>query len=153
MNDPGPTPHDRLDALRGRFRARAAGCWRVDGDRLEQVAFSAADDLPGEVARGFAGATRSVSLDEAGLGIVRAARSGVPVVSRAEDLPAGSGSGLWLRRFAATLSVAVPVNDASGAVAPGSSRLALNGGDADADDAAVAEAIRAEAGAWTWPID
>src|SRR4051812_21966330 len=113
MNAPGtpPTPQDRLDSLRERFCARAAGWWRVAGDRLEQVAFSADADMPGEVARGFAGATRSVPMDRGDLGIVRAAATGEPAVSRVDDLPADSGSGLWLRRFGATRSVAVPVRD------------------------------------------
>lgn len=152
MNDLGPTPHERLDALRGRFRARAAGWWRVDaeGDRLEQVAFAADVDLPEDVAVGFAGATRSVAMDEANLGIVRAARSGVPVVSRADALPGESGSGLWLRRFGATRSVAVPVVDGSGAVARVVS-LALNGNEDGDGDAAIVAAILAEAETWPWP--
>src|SRR6185437_2196304 len=93
----GPTPHALLAALRGRFHARAAGWWRVAGDRLEQVAFSAAADMPGDVAREFAGSTRSVPLARADLGIVKAAVTCEVAVSRADELPADSGSGLWLR--------------------------------------------------------
>jgi hypothetical protein len=145
MTDPGPTPHDRLEALRGRFLARAAGWWRVNGDRLEQVAFSAAADMPVEVARGFAEATVSVPLGRSDLGIVRALEAGAPAVSRASELPADSGSGLWLRRFGAVRSVAVPVRDASGTVVRVVS-LAL--AEESPDDNLVAGAIAAEAASW-----
>ncbi len=139
------TPDGRVEALRVRFGARAAGWWRVAGDRLERVAFAAAGDLPGGVAGEFAEATRSVPMGEADLGIVRAAASGAAVVSAADDLPADSGSGLWLRRFGAARSVAVPVRDASGRVV-GVVALALAGG--SADDAEVAGAVRAEGEGW-----
>jgi len=142
------TPADRLEALRARFLARAAGWWRVSGGRLELVAFAAAADLPAAVAGGFAEATRTVPLTERGLGIVAAAVSGVPAVSRADELPPGSGSGLWLRRFGAARSVAVPVRDGDGVVTRVVS-LAL-AGEAPGDEA-VAAAIAAEASGWREP--
>src|SRR2546421_605808 len=141
MPDPGPTPHDRLDALRVRFHARAAGWWRVAGDRLEQVAFCAAADMPDSVVRDFARAALSVPLSAGDLGIVRAANRGEPAVSRASELPADTGSGLWLGRFGAIRSVAVPVCEASGSVVRVVS-LALAG--ATPEDADVAEAISTE---------
>ncbi len=131
MNDSGPNPTDRLNTLLHHVRARAAGWWNVVADRLELVAFSAAEDLPGEVARGFAEATRSVPISAANLGIVRAARSGQTAVSRTEALPPDSGSGLWLRRFGADRSVAVPIFDGSGTVVMVVS-LALSGREDDA---------------------
>ena len=142
MRDAGPTPLKCLDALRVRFGARAAGWWRVDGDRLEQVAFSAAADMPEDVSVGFAGATRSVPMGHGDLGIVRAAATGTPAVSRASELPADSGSGLWLRRFGAARSVAVPVPRGNGWVV--SMALASE----TPDDASVAAAIRSEAEGW-----
>ena len=98
-----------LAALRSRLSARAAGIWEVSGDRLEQVAFDAALDMPSEVANRFADATRSVDLARLDLGIVKAAATGRVVVSVADDLPADTGSGYWLRAFGATRSVAAPI--------------------------------------------
>jgi hypothetical protein len=142
---PSPTPHARLDALRHRLRARAAGWWRKTGDGLEQVAFAADADLPDDVALGFSGATRLVPYDRSDLGIVRAALTGEVAVSRASDLPADSGSGLWLRRLGAARSVAVPVRDGSGIVVRVVS-LALT---VDTpDDNTVAGVIRADAEGW-----
>ncbi len=135
-----PAPHDLLDALRRRFDARAAGWWRTAADRLEQVAFAADANLDDDVARGFAEATRSVPLDQGDLGIVRAAVTGKPAVSRTVDHPAESGSGLWLRRFGASRSIAVPVGD--GWVVS----LAM-AGDLP-DDESIASAIRNEAERW-----
>src|SRR5262249_40749833 len=64
-------------------------------------------------------------------------------------LPAESGSGLWLRRFVATRSIAVPVRDRHGSVY-GVLSMAL--GEGPPDDATVAERLRAEveADAWGW---
>jgi hypothetical protein len=103
----------RLVSLRESLRARAAGWWRVEAGRLEQVAFEADDDMAPEVARAFREATRSVPLASTDLGIVRAVLTGKVVVSRIDELPAETGSGLWLRRFGAARSVAVPVEDQS----------------------------------------
>jgi DNA-binding IclR family transcriptional regulator len=112
--DPGPS--DQLEALRAAVSARAAGWWQVYSGRLGLVAFAAAADLPEEVAREFAAATQSIALEPSGLGIVKAALAGETAESRAADLPPDAGSGLWLRRFGAARSVAVPLRDASGHV-------------------------------------
>ena len=108
---------DRLAALRDRLDGRAAGIWKVEGDRLVQVAFDPAPDLPREVAEGFAAATVAVDLARLELGIVEAAVSGRVAVSVAASLPAGAGSGYWLRAFGAARSVAVPVPGEDGPVA------------------------------------
>ena len=129
--------------------ARAAGWWRVRGDRLEQVAFAAAADMPAEVARGFAEATRSVPLSLSALGIVKAAVGARVVVSRAAGLPPDHGSGLWLRRFTAARSVAVPVSDDTGAVRRVVS-VALH--EASPADAELAEFVRQAAAAWPEPM-
>ena len=106
----------RLEALRARFNARAAGWWRVsvDSRELNLVAFSAAADMPVEVGSGFAEATRSVSLQAVELGIVKAVISREVSVSRLSEISPESGSGLWLRRFEAVRSVAVPIRDDRG---------------------------------------
>lgn len=89
-------------------RIRAAGLWRAVTSELVQVAFWHHPDMPSEVAQGFAEATRLVSLSQTSLGIVGAVLDGRPRISVAEDLPPDAGSGLWLRRFGADRSVAVP---------------------------------------------
>src|SRR5437763_562722 len=106
----------RVAALLQALNARAAGCWQVVGDRLEQVAFVPGPNLADEVAQAFAQATRSVATSQTALGIVQALRTGEAVVSRASELPEDAGSGLWLRRFGASRSVAVPLRDARGNV-------------------------------------
>jgi len=105
-----------IDLRRG-LDARAAGLWIACVDRLELVAFCAADDLPAEVARDFAEATQSVPLDRTDLGIVGSAISGRPLVSIAQELPAEAGSAIWLRKFEAERSIAVPNTREDGSVA------------------------------------
>lgn len=146
MNPSRPARDDILGALRDRLDARAAGWWRRVGERLEGVAFVRAADLPESVARDFSGATRSVPLTQTDLGIVRAAVTGRPTVSRAEDGRPDSGSSLWLRRFGAERSVAVPVPDDSGAVV-GVVSVALS--DSKGDDEAIAAAVAAAARGWS----
>ncbi len=129
----------RLADLARALSARAAGVWRVEGDRLVQVAFVAGEGLAEEVARAFAEATRSVSRAEGDLGIVRAANLGVVTASRTAELPAESGSGLWLRAFGASRSVAVPLLDARGSV---HAIVSVALAESPLDDQAVADRIR-----------
>jgi hypothetical protein len=143
-----PTPTDRLERLRAGLNARAAGWYRVAGDRLEQVAFTAAPDMPPEVADDFARATRSVALDRTELGIVKAALTAAVAVSRVEELPAETGSGFWLRKFGASRSVAVPLGEGNGPVARVVS-LAL--GPPPPGDEETAAFIREAAERWTEP--
>src|SRR4051794_28585393 len=111
MNSIDVSAPRRTAALLQALNARAAGCWRVAGDRLEQLTFIPGHDLDDTVAREFAQATRSVALSQTELGIVQAVRTGEAVVSRAGELPVDTGSGFWLQRFGATRSVAVPIRD------------------------------------------
>jgi hypothetical protein len=106
----------QLAALRRRLAARAAGAWRVEGNRLVGLAFDAAPDMPREVVEGFTGMSASVPLDLAELGIVAAVVEGRRRVSRTAELLFDVGSAYWLRAFAADRSVAVPIVDAAGAV-------------------------------------
>lgn len=89
--------------------ARAAGVWEVADGHLDLREFWPAPDLAPEVALAFARATTRVPIGQTGLGIVAAALQGHPRVSVAEELPEDSGSGLWLRRFGASHSFAVPI--------------------------------------------
>ena len=79
--------------------ARAAGYWQLDQEteRLVQLGFVPGVGLDPEVGRQFAAATAAVPLSQTSLGIVAAALTGQPAVSRVEELPADSGSGRWLR--------------------------------------------------------
>jgi len=108
----------RVADLCATLGACAAGYWRLDaeGRRLVQVVFVPGDRLDPQVGREFAAATATVPLSQTSLGIVVAAITGQPAVSRVEDLPANSGSGRWLRAFGASRSVAVPVQDPHGSV-------------------------------------
>lgn len=135
----------RMSELRLDLGARAVGYWWLAGRWLEQVAFVASPALPPDVARGFAEATRSVSLAQEDLGIVKAALSNAVTVSRAEELAGDTGSGYWLRAFGASRSVAVPLHDLKGAVR---AVLAVALADGSLDDAAVAKRTAATAREW-----
>lgn len=139
------TPTDRLERLRSQFQARAAGWWKVKDGHLEQVGFAAGSDLPDQVARQFAEATRSVALSQRGLGIVKAAITGEVAVSLTSELPAESGSGLWLRLFDAARSVAVPIRDGLGLI---TSVVSLALAETVTSEADIATTIRAEVELW-----
>ena len=98
-----------LDLLLGALRARAVGLWRVRQDHLDQVGFRAVSDMPEDVQREFAAATKRVPLSEIGLGIVKAAVSGQPAVAQVVGKPGLGQSAGWLARFEARQSVAFPV--------------------------------------------
>ncbi|GAC1448340.1 MAG: hypothetical protein NVSMB9_31400 [Isosphaeraceae bacterium] len=97
------------------------------------------------MALGFAEATRFLPRTGTGLGILQAASSGEPAVSRVDRLPPDSGSGLWLRRFGATRSVAVPILDGSGLVVH---VVALALPQDTPEDGSVTEAIRVRVAGW-----
>jgi hypothetical protein len=147
MSDRTSTAKADVAALLTDLGARAAGLWRVDSERLVQVAFVPAPSLPEAVSRAFAEATRSVSLDQSSLGIVKAAVLGEVAVSRASELPADAGSGTWLRQFGAVRSVAVPLRDDLGSIR---GVLAVALPDSPLDDNAVADRLRAAARVESW---
>jgi hypothetical protein len=130
---------DKLAGLCDALGARAAGCWRLDLDehRLVQVAFVPGAGLEPRIAEEFADATACVPLSQQSLGIVAAALSAHPVISRVAQLPADSGSGRWLRAFGASRSVAVPRRDDSATV-QGVLSVALPEEVRESDDAIVA---------------
>ncbi len=107
-----------IESLRADFNGRASGLWEVDveGNRLIQVAFAPAPDMPVEVAQAFAKATQSIPLDRLDLGVVKAIVDRSPAVSIAKQLPAEAGSGYWLRAFGAERSLAVPLRDSEGKI-------------------------------------
>ena len=122
--------------------ARAAGYWQLDQEteRLVQLGFVPGMGLDPEVGRQFAAATATVPLSQTSLGIVAAALTGQPAVSRVAELPADSGSGRWLRAFGASRSVAVPVRGEGGKI-QGVFSVALTA-DSTLGDRLVAERIR-----------
>ena len=132
----------RVAGICATLGACAAGYWRLDQDaeRLVQLAFVPGVGLDPEVSRQFATATATVPLSQTSLGIVAAALTGQPTVSRVAELPANSGSGRWLRAFGADRSVAVPLSDSRGSV-HGVFSVALPE-DCQLDDHEVVESIR-----------
>jgi len=122
--------------------ARAAGYWQLDQEtaRLVQLVFVPGVGLDPDVGRQFAAATASVPLSQTSLGIVAAALTGQPAVSRVAELPADSGSGRWLRAFGAGRSVAVPIRGEGGEI-QGVFSVALTA-DSTLDNQIVAERIR-----------
>jgi len=152
-------PADEVESLRHAIKARAAGYWRQVGDRLEQVAFSAIPDMDRLVASRFAEATRFVPLSSTKLGIVKAALSGQPAISRTSEPntnphPSGeddsvteAASGYWLLAFGATRSVAVPLqrNTSSGFA---SEVVAVALAENEPDDQAIVARIRQTTQHW-----
>lgn len=146
MSTPEVSPEAIVSAVLTELGARAAGLWKLEGNHLTQVVFIPGAGLTEDVAREFAQATERVSLDQRGLGIVVAATRGEIAVSRASELPENSGSRLWLHRFNASRSVAVPLLGPTGAVV-GVISVAL--ATDPRDDLAVAEHLRGAARAWS----
>ena len=109
-------------------------------ERLVQLGFVPGVGLDPEVGRQFAAATATVPLSQTSLGIVAAALTGQPAVSRVAELPADSGSGRWLRAFGASRSVAVPIRGEGGKI-QGVFSVALTA-DSTLGDRIVAERIR-----------
>ena len=90
--------------------ARASGCWRLVDGHLLLAGFGWASDMPTEVSQGFQDATRRVSLEQTGLGIVKAAVSHRPTVGYRDPGETGlTGSASWITKFAAQSSLAVPI--------------------------------------------
>jgi len=100
-----------LDLILEATGSRATGLWCLEGDRLKLLSFRSAAAMPREVHRGFAEATREVSLEARNLGIVQAAlcRKPHPALRQDPDVKMG-GSATWLERFEAEQSLAVPVH-------------------------------------------
>ena len=92
--------------------ARAAGCWRLDNGTLNLIGFGWAGDMSLDVSQGFQDATRRVSLDQIGFGIVKAAITDKPAIGCRDSSATGlDGSASWIVRFGANTSLAVPIHD------------------------------------------
>ena len=142
---PNEEVRQNVAALRLDLGARAAGYWWLAGDWLELVSFAASHALGADVAQRFAEATRSVPTSQTDLGIVRAALTDSPAISRVDQPPDAAGSGYWLRAFEATRSVAVPLHDLKGKVR---AVVSIAIADDDLDDDTVVERILAAVHRW-----
>lgn len=105
-----------LDGLLSRFvietNSRASGVWRLVDNHLLLMGFGWADDMSADVSQGFQEFTRKVSLDQIGLGIVRAALTDGPALARRDASVTGlSGSASWIEKFCANTSLALPIHD------------------------------------------
>lgn len=99
-----------LSIMLSELNARAAGIWKVERETLLQQSFSAVDDMPLDVSAGFEVATKSVSLNQVGLGIVNAVlkREPVPAYVDPNKSPLRD-SASWIEKFECLSSLSVPV--------------------------------------------
>lgn len=95
-----------LDATGG----NAIGMWRRVKEDLVRLGFHCDDQFPRDVAADFIEATRTVSLDRQGLGIVHATHTRQPAVALLESqggtLPGSAG---WLARWGSVQSLSMPI--------------------------------------------
>ena len=99
-----------LDLLLVATGGNAVGIWRRVDHELRVLGFICDAAFPQSVATDFVAATKLVSLDQTGLGIVHATLTRQPAVallpSQGGLLP---GSGGWLERFGSVQSLSMPI--------------------------------------------
>ncbi len=101
---------DVLDRLLEVLGGRAIGLWRCQSDSLIQLGFRADSNMNEQVKREFAALTLEVSLNNTGLGIVKAVIDQKPAIGTLQAQESGlQGSSEWLERFEAKQSYAIPV--------------------------------------------
>ncbi|QDV50572.1 hypothetical protein [Gimesia fumaroli] len=99
-----------LDRIMGDLGGRAIGLWRCETGKLIQVGFRAVPEMDEQVSKQFASFTREVSLQNTGLGIVKAIVERTPAIGTLRGEESGlQGSSEWLQKFGAQQSYAVPV--------------------------------------------
>ena len=90
--------------------SRASGLWRLEENLLVLIGFGWASDMSHDVSAGFQAATRRVSLEQVGLGIVKAVVTAKPAIGRRDRQEMGlNGSANWNAKFDANTSLAVPI--------------------------------------------
>lgn len=110
----GGAAAQRLLELTG---ARATGIWKLEGETLQQLGFTAVPEMHAATRAEFAALTRAVPLSHDGLGIVQAVLKREPVVARRNQGPLSLGtSASWLDRFDAACSLSCPCFRADGAI-------------------------------------
>ena len=106
----GTSADGALDAYLTATNSRAVGLWRLVDDELQVIGFRGHPTMSADVIEGFSAATRVVSLQQTGLGIVKAAISQQPTVAVLAACGGTLvGSASWLERFASVQSLAVPI--------------------------------------------
>lgn len=99
-----------LDLLLQELDGRAIGLWRCESGQLLQVGFRAVPEMDEQVQQEFAALTRQVSLENTGLGIVKAVLEQKPAIGTLSSTESGlPGSSEWLHKFGARQSYAIPV--------------------------------------------
>lgn len=99
-----------LDQIMEVLGGRAIGLWRCEMGKLIQVGFRAVAEMDEQVRKQFAAFTREVSLENTGLGIVKAVIEQTPAIGTLRGEKSGlQGSSEWLQKFGALQSYAVPV--------------------------------------------
>lgn len=100
-----------LDRIMELLKGRAIGIWRCDNQgQLLQISFRAVAEMDEQVRKQFTSITKSVSLKNTGLGIVKAVVERKPVIGTLQVGESGlQGSSEWLKKFGAQQSYAVPI--------------------------------------------
>lgn len=99
-----------LDQIMEVLGGRAIGLWVCGTGKLIQADFRAVAEMDEQVRKQFAAVTREVSLENTGLGIVKAVIDQTPTIGTLRGDESGlQGSSEWLQRFGAQQSYAVPV--------------------------------------------
>ncbi len=100
-----------LDRIMELLNGRAIGIWRCDDKgQLLQIGFRAVTEMDEHVRKQFASITKSVSLENTGLGIVKAVVERKPAIGTLQVGESGlQGSSEWLKKFGAQQSYAVPI--------------------------------------------
>tara|TARA_R110002095_G_scaffold1076_3_gene5100 strand:+ start:9704 stop:10210 length:507 start_codon:yes stop_codon:yes gene_type:complete len=99
-----------LDRILVDLGGRAVGLWRCGKGRLIQLGFRAVPQMDEQIRRQFAEFTQEVSLENTGLGIVKAVVERIPAIGTLQGKESGlEGSSEWLRKFEAQQSYAVPI--------------------------------------------
>tara|TARA_R110002111_G_scaffold262289_1_gene337775 strand:+ start:54681 stop:55187 length:507 start_codon:yes stop_codon:yes gene_type:complete len=99
-----------LDRILEVLRGRAIGLWRCGKGKLIQIGFRAVPQMDEQIRRQFAEFTQEVSLENTGLGIVKAVVERIPAIGTLQGKESGlPGSSEWLQKFEAKQSYAVPI--------------------------------------------
>lgn len=99
-----------LDEIMADLGGRAIGLWRCEAGSLIQVGFRAVEEMDEQVREQFASFTQKVSLENTGLGIVKAVTDQEPAIGTLQPEQSGlKGSSEWLVKFGAQQSYAVPI--------------------------------------------
>lgn len=98
-----------LDRIMDLLKGRAIGIWHCDNQgQLIQIGFRAVAEMDEQVRKQFSSFTKQVSLENTGLGIVKAVVERKPTIGTLQN-PGLQGSSEWLKKFGAQQSYAVPI--------------------------------------------